>query len=248
MHHVHTEQWRLRFGRPVAALGRLAEGRLMPFLYHKTLFVSVSPSTRASLIGLGVDAARIRVVPNGVDFPSKPSNRSSDPLFVAVGRFVGHKRFELLLKLWPRVRCRTGGQLVLIGDGPDRRRLEALAGEGVTFAGKVSDAEKWEWLSQAWLLVHPALHEGWGMVIAEAGAAGTPAVGFRVPGVRDVIVDGYNGALVDTEDELVARWVELAVDDEQRRCLEVGASKRATEFSWPAAVDRFAAVVQEAVA
>jgi glycosyltransferase involved in cell wall biosynthesis len=220
----------------------------MPSLYRNTLFVSVSASTKAALIKLGVEGARIRVVPNGVDFPSEPANRSPDPLFVAMGRFVAHKRLDLLLRLWPRVRCRTGGRLVLVGDGPDRSRLEALAGEGVTFAGKVCDAEKWEWLSQAWLLVHPALHEGWGMVIAEAGAAGTPALGFRVPGVRDVIVDGYSGALADTEDDLVARWVELVEDHAQRRRLEVGASKRATEFSWPASIDRFLAVVEEAVA
>ena len=87
----------------------------------------------------------------------------------------------------------------LAGDGPERARLQALAGPGVVFAGRVSEQEKHRLLCSAWLLVHPALIEGWGIVVAEAAIRGTPAVAFDVPGLRDSVVHGETGMLVRTE-------------------------------------------------
>lgn len=119
------------------------------------LLVAVSPSTAHALRAIGVERERIRVVHNGVEEPGPPTERSPEPLFLAMGRLVEYKRIDLLLRLWERVRPVTGGRLVIVGDGPERQRLEQLAGPGVEFRGHVSETEKHRLLCAAWLLLHP---------------------------------------------------------------------------------------------
>ncbi len=126
------------------------------------LLVAVSPSTAQALRGIGVSRDRIRVVHNGVEEPGPRAPRSIEPLFVAVGRLVEYKRIDLLLRLWERVRPVVGGRLLIVGDGPERERLERLAGPGVEFTGHVSEARKHELLCAAWLLLHPSAVEGGG--------------------------------------------------------------------------------------
>jgi glycosyltransferase involved in cell wall biosynthesis len=222
----------------------------MPAVYGRSLFLAVSESTRRSLTEIGVPESRIRVITEGVDVDSGAPDapRSPTPLFVALGRLVPHKRVDLLLRAWRVVHQSVGGELVVIGDGPERERLEAIGGPGVTFAGHVSDDEKWQLLQRAWLLVHGAHHEGWGIAVVEAAACGTPALAFDVPGVRDAVVDGETGVLVDYETELTAAWVHLSADEQARRRLGDAARRRAAALSWEATVSQFLTVAEEAVA
>ncbi|MDQ2724085.1 MAG: glycosyltransferase family 4 protein, partial [Actinomycetota bacterium] len=123
VNHVHLDMWRMWFPPVLAALGRVVEGRALPAVHRHRPFVAVSPSTAEGLMALGVAPERIRVVHNGVDLPSDPSPKSSEPLFLAMGRLVPHKRFDLLLRLWEQVRPVTGGRLIVAGEGPDHKRL-----------------------------------------------------------------------------------------------------------------------------
>ncbi|MBO0836844.1 MAG: glycosyltransferase family 4 protein, partial [Actinobacteria bacterium] len=168
VNHVHSELWPLRFPPPVSVAGRLLEERVMPWAHRRSLMLTVSPSTARDLAALGVPPRRIRMLTNGVAPAGPPAPRSREPLFLALGRLAEYKRIDLLLRLWDRVRPVTGGRLVIAGDGPERRYLESLAGPGVLFAGRVSDERKHRLLSAAWLLLHPALIEGWGIVVSEA--------------------------------------------------------------------------------
>lgn len=248
VNHVHTELWPLCFRPPVSLAGRFAETTVMPWAHRRSLFLTVSASTADALAGLGVSADRIRVICNGVTPAPPPGPRSPEPLFLALGRLVASKRLDLLLRLWDQVRPVTGGQLVIAGDGPERARLESRAGPGVVFAGRVSEAEKHRLLSAAWLLLHAAVVEGWGMVVTEAAARGTPALGFRVPGLRDSVLDGRTGRLVGGEIEFAAAWAALTVDHEGRAALGRAARQRALDLHWSAAVDGFAKVADEAIA
>ena len=115
-----------------------------------------------------LDVYKRQLLHNGVAPAGPPGPRSSEPLFLALGRLAEYKRIDLLLRLWDRVRPVVGGRLVIAGDGPQRSYLESLAGPGVIFTGRVSEEEKNRLLRAAWLLVHPALIEGWGIVVTEA--------------------------------------------------------------------------------
>ena len=247
VNHVHAELWPIRFRPPISTVGRAVETRVMPWVHRQNLFLTVSASTAEALQGMGVHAERIRQICNGVEQPDPLTPRSPEPLFLALGRLTDYKRLDLLLRLWDRVRHVTGGQLLIAGDGPERARLEALAGPGVVFAGRVTEQEKHRLLCAAWLLVHPALIEGWGIVVAEAAIRGTPAVAFDVPGLRDSVLPGRTGMLTRTEGEFASAWASLAIDARRREALGQAARTRATRLHWPAAVDGFARVAEEAI-
>jgi glycosyltransferase involved in cell wall biosynthesis len=247
VNHVHTDLWPIRFRWPTSAAGRYAESVLMPWAHRKNLFVTVSASTSAVLQQLGVDGNRIRLICNGVEPPAPPAPRSPEPLFLALGRLADYKRIDMLLRLWERVRPVVGGRLVIAGDGPERKRLEALAGPGVIFTGRVSEEEKHRLLCAAWLLLHPAMIEGWGIVVTEAAIRGTPAIGFKVPGLRDSVVDGETGRLVRSEGHFASAWALLAIDHRTRQSFGRAARERALQMQWSAAVEGFARVAEEAV-
>jgi glycosyltransferase involved in cell wall biosynthesis len=248
VNHVHTDLWRLRFRPPVSTLGRLTESTVMPWVHRHNLFLTVSDSTFTALQEIGVATDRIRMICNGVEPGPPPAPLSRDPMFLAFGRLAEYKRIDLLLRLWDRVRNVTGGKLVIAGDGPERARLEGLAGPGVEFRGRVSEGEKHRLMSAAWLLLHPASIEGWGIVVAEAAVRGTPAVGFSVPGLRDSIVHNETGVLVKTEGEFASAWASLAIDHRRREVMGRAARERARQLHWSAAVDGFLLVADEALA
>jgi glycosyltransferase involved in cell wall biosynthesis len=247
VNHIHTDQWNQWFPRPVAAVGRALELKGMPAAYRNRLFVAVSPSTADQLVEMGVDRERIRIIINGTDIPDAPSPEADEPLFVGLGRLVPHKRFELAVEAFNQIQPLIGGRLVIAGDGPERERLLRIAGPGVEVPGRISEEEKQELLRHAWLMVHPASHEGWGLVITEAAAHGTPSLAFRVPGLQDSVVDGTSGVLVDRPEELAETWLRLARDPDERARLRAGARRRAAACSWDATVDRFEEICEEAV-
>ena len=251
VHHVHTSMWSQWFSPPVAAFGRFLEKRMMPLVYRRSLFVTVSESSRRALNVIGVPDSQIRIAPNATLVPVEPcAETDPSPLFVAVGRLVPHKRFELLLERWPEIRRRTGGRLVIVGEGPERSRLEALLSDGATLAGSVSNDERDRYLAKASLLVHPASVEGWGLVVMEAAAQGTPALGFDVPGVRDSIVDGSTGWLAADNDldAFVEAWVHAANDTPERLLRAEASRARAHQFGVERTVTAFEAALLEAVA
>ncbi|GHD92481.1 glycosyltransferase family 4 protein [Streptomyces naganishii] len=251
VNHVHTDIWRMRFGggplAPAARVGRRLEHWALTGAQARGLLVAVSPSTARALRALGVERDRIRVVHNGVAEPGPHTGRSPEPLFVAVGRLVEYKRIDLLLRLWERVRPVTGGRLLIVGDGPERGRLEELAGPAVRFTGRVGEAEKHRLLCAAWLLLHPSAVEGWGLVVTEAAARGTPAVAFDVPGLRDSVADGETGLLARGESSFAAAWCALALSEHRRELMGKAARDRAARYRWHRTVRQFRAVAAEAV-
>jgi glycosyltransferase involved in cell wall biosynthesis len=86
--------------------------------------------------------------------------------------------------------------LVIVGNGPDARRLHRLAGPTVSFTGRVSDAEAAHLLARSRALVVTATEE-FGIAAVEAQAAGRPVIALHEGGVRETVVDGETGAFFD---------------------------------------------------
>jgi glycosyltransferase involved in cell wall biosynthesis len=247
VNHVHADLWRLRFPPPLSTAGRFLEQRVMPFAHRRNLVLTVSASTARELESLGVRRERIRMLTNGVAPTGPSAPRSTEPLFLAFGRLAEYKRIDLLLRLWDRVSPVVGGRLIVAGDGPERGYLESIAGPGVTFTGRVSEEDKHRLMAAAWLLVHPALLEGWGIVVSEAAVHGTPALGFDVPGLRDSVQHGRTGLLARSEAEFASAWAALALDPARRTAMGEAARRRASQLSWSTAVRHFSAVIDEAL-
>ena len=248
VHHIHTDQWPQRFRRPLSDVGSFFERRIMPVIYRRCLILTVSPSSAQELRQLGVDNSQIRIVHNPTEVTDLPdSSRSTTPLFVVLGRLVAHKRVGALLDMWEQVRPMVGGRLVILGDGPELSALRARTVEGAEFLGRVNDTVKNQFLSEAWLLVHGASHEGWGIAITEAAAYGTPSIGFDVPGVRDAITDRHTGLLAKDADDFVKYWVELARDYDRRTEYGATARNQALKLDIRHTLDRFEEVAMEAI-
>lgn len=107
-------------------------------------------------------------------------------LLVGVGRFAVDKRWDVVLDAFARIREKRPAILVLFGDGPERKRLEARASKGVRFAGFEQDRAKLALsLASADLLVHASPYETFGLGVAEAVACGLPIVVPRSGGAAE---------------------------------------------------------------
>jgi glycosyltransferase involved in cell wall biosynthesis len=255
VHHVHREQWPIVFGRIGGAIGWWLESVLAPRLYRRSRYITVSSATAEELRELGVDGDRLSLVRNGVE-PAPPvrSVPSATPRLVVLGRLVPHKRVEHAIEVVARLRNRWPGlRLSVVGEGWWDAELRARADELavtdlVDFTGHVDEQTKHEELARAWVHLCPSVKEGWGLVVTEAGSHRVPTVGYRsAGGLRESVLDGRTGVLVDDLDQLTEA-VDRLLDDENRRfTLGEAAARHASAFSWPASIGAFAAVLAAAV-
>jgi glycosyltransferase involved in cell wall biosynthesis len=115
-----------------------------------------------------------------------------DAYALVVSALVPYKRVELAIAA-----CRLADvPLVVVGDGPDRPRLEKAAGPGVTFRGPVPDETVRDLYQRARVVLLPG-EEDFGLVPVEAQACGRPVVALARGGARETIVPGRTGLLVD---------------------------------------------------
>ncbi len=229
---------------PVALYVQFMEW-LIPSVYRRCRFVVISESTRDDLVQRGVAASRITVVHCGMDhaaYPAAdPAEKSAQPSVVFVGRLRRYKGLDWLIRTFPRVLSRVpGARLTVIGDGPDRARLQATvmsspAQESVEFLGFLPRAEKAKWLRSAWVVVQPSPKEGWGLTVIEAGASGSAVVAADSPGLRDSVRRDETGLLVKfgSDAEMADALVRVLTDAALRRTLSEAGVAWARRFQWP---------------
>ncbi len=253
IHHVHQAQFGMYFPWPVSVVGRLLEGPVSRWVYRDGPLVAVSPSTRAEIrrqLGL---RGPVFIVPNGID-PPIPGRRprAASPAIAIVTRLVPHKRLHLLVQAIPALLSRWPDLRVdIAGEGPVRAALQddvrRLGLDGIVrLPGRVSEQAKSDLLSRAWLTVVPSLAEGWGLTVLEANAAGTPALAFDVPGLRDSVRNGLTGWLVAPDQGLVTpltRALEELADPMRQKALADQCQRWASRFTWDSSAERLAAVL-----
>ena len=138
---------------------------------------------------------------------------------------------------------RLGRPLVVVGDGPDRRRLRRVAGPTITFTGRVPDLEAARLLGSCRALVVTAAEE-FGIAAVEAQAAGRPVISVRSGGALETVREGVTGAFWDGGPEELAAVVggfdDAAVDP--REC--VANARRFDEEVFARALPREVAAVR----
>jgi glycosyltransferase involved in cell wall biosynthesis len=206
---------------------------------------------------LGVPPERITAAPNAVDLglfgervererEARAELRRKLGLdsctFLCVSRLSPEKGVDVLVRAFEGV----PGDLVLVGEGPDRGRVRRLAGERVRLLGRVERDDLVRWYAAADAYVMPSRSETWGMAMQEAAAAGLPLVATEAAGAgHDLIEEGVNGFRVPVEDveALRAALVRVA-DDEQFRAAAGGRTRELaagyTAEAWATAVARLA--------
>jgi len=129
-------------------------------------------------------------VDTGYFMPAPPYEKRED-FFLVVSQLVPYKRVDLAIETFNR----NGRPLVVIGEGPERPKLERRARANVRFLGAQPRAALRKAMQRARALVFPG-EEDFGIVMAEAQACGTPVIAFRSGGASEIVTDGETGILV----------------------------------------------------
>jgi glycosyltransferase involved in cell wall biosynthesis len=134
-----------------------------------------------------------------------PTGRRPEDFYLVVSRLVGYKRVDLAVQ----AATRLGRRLVVVGAGPELKRLRALAGPTVEFRGRLPDPEVAQLYAQCRALLFPGL-EDFGIVPVEVQAAGRPVIAYGRGGALDTVVDGVTGTLfgAQTVDALAEAMLE----------------------------------------
>jgi glycosyltransferase involved in cell wall biosynthesis len=202
------------------------------------LFLTPTRFVRDRMLAAGLPADRIRVKPHFVPDPGpRPGHPSQSRTVLHVGRLSADKGTPALLDAWSALGD-TGLELVCIGDGPLRDELARRRVPGVRFLGPVPSAEVRAWMLQARVLVTSSVwYETFGLVVAEAMAAGLPVIVPAGGALAEVAADGaavepetagVGGSAVDA----MARSLRRAVEDEVvDRAGRRGRARFSAEFS-----------------
>lgn len=207
--HLHA---RTLPGQVRPALARLLSKleRNYPIVYRRWPFVTYSEQSKRDLSSMGVESSRVTVIPPGVDLDLfTPRQKSDVPTLIHFAGLRAYKRADhALVVLRSLSRRGMNARLIIVGTGPDLGRIAALAREWgladrTEFVGRVGH-ENLEFLAgrvgQAWVSLNCSTAEGWGIANIEAAAAGTPTVGYDVPGVAESVKQGESGILVPDGD------------------------------------------------
>jgi len=220
----------------------------------------ITPRLHRLLLSEGVEEDRIHVIPPGVN-PSlfegpfeDPFSGVGKPRVVFVGRLAPQKGVSTLVEAAGLLKD-PSAQVLLVGDGPERPKLEREAkrigvGDRVRFLGFFAHDRLPAVLAHADLLVLPSLYEELGTVLLEAMQAALPIVASRTGGIPDVIEDGINGLLVPPgEPEALAHAINhLLADRDLARRLSEGARERAKDYDWEVLAERVLRVYQDVTA
>ncbi len=192
--------------------GESLEGQTWLLRFFRSLIMRSADRVIAISASLAQYARRmvhvpVEVIPNGVDVQrfSPAAAHAPGHTIISVSRLVPKNGIAQLIAALPQVlRQVPDTRLVLIGDGPERARLQQMArklgvAHAVMFVGTVLHDELPQWLHRADVFVRPSLSEGLGSAFLEAMAAGVVIVGSLRGGIADFLTDGQTGLVCDPE-------------------------------------------------
>ena len=227
---------------------KLAAPMVRPVWNRLARRIAVSEAARHSVTSRMGDGDLV-IVPNGVDVDrfanARPAALAPGRHLLFVGRLEERKGFPVAVAAFAELaRVYADLRLLVIGDGSERDAVEALeppVRSRVDMLGRVDDERLASYLKAADLYLGPATGgESFGIVLAEAMAAGLPIVASDIDGYRDVARDGLEALLVLPGDvnALVAAVREILDDQRLAASLGGGGARRAREFDWDSVTAR----------
>ena len=209
--------------------------------------IAISDNVAASLRESGVNSDQIVTIRSAVETKSESCLISrqewlrefnlleQDVVAVIVAQFIDRKGQRYLLQALPDLcAAHPNFRLILFGEGPTGKGLrEQVAqlgvGDHVQFAGFRDDIDRL--LGHADMLIHPALHEGLGVSMLKAAAAGLPVVAFDVAGAKEAVIPNETGLLVKASDvrALLHAVTHLVENPSERRSLGAAGKVRMRE-------------------
>ncbi len=198
----------------------------------------------------------------GVDTSTfKLSEKALQPVVLSAGRLVEAKQHHIIVEAIGRLPRDGRPRLIIATPEAITHQEQPAYAERLTQLAKACDVEleikrnpsERELVSlygEAWMLVFVPLMEPFGLVALEAMACGTPVIGVREGGIRESVVDGRSGLLIERDPDEVARAIRILLEQPELR-LRMGAEAAAyvrREWSWRGSVDRYESEVRKVLA
>ncbi len=246
-HEVWRGYWKEYLGS-LGIVGRAMERTILLGLADRV--IAVSDQTRDDLISLGVSAEKISMVPNGIDFEEisrvPPSPEKLEVVYL--GRLIRPKNIDVLIRAAALLKREFPDLRVgIIGDGPEREKLEKLTGElnlteNVKFFGFVEDfRDVTALMKSSKVFVIPSTQEGGASIVTlEANACGLPVIAADHPlGIdKRLILEGKTGFFVKLSPENMAEKIRLLLaDDRLRSGMGADAVRFSQNYDWERIAD-----------
>ena len=198
----------------------------------------------------------IDIIPNGVDtealVPRGEKPTSNKKVILSISRLVPKNGLENLIRAMPQVQERfSDAQLVLVGDGPLKEKLQVIANNlkvRVNFAGSVLHERLAQYLHQADVFARPSLSEGLGSAFLEAMAAGVPVVGSRVGGIADFLEHERTGLVCNPANpsDIASKIIRILTDNTLRDGIVSHALAMVRErYNWDVIAPRMGQIYRE---
>lgn len=220
--------------------------------------IALSRALKTAALGFGLRDERVVVIPNGVNISQFPfataEEKKNQVLFV--GSLIERKGPLYLLQAMRLVhQSLPEANLVLVGEGDERARLEQFIAENamadyVCLAGTQSQSAVSSLMRESRLFVLPSIEEGQGVVLMEALASGTPCVGSRVGGIPDVVTEDV-GRLVEPGDvNGLAEAIRAYLTDTElwQKASAAGRQRVLEYYDWNHLADEITAIYAEVLA
>ena len=246
-HHVSLEAWLLELPFPLGHIGYYYFHRRELSYYNAIPTLTVSESSKKNLEKIGLK--NVFVVPEGLNVSPLKSipQKESSPTIAFIGRLKKNKLPDHAVQAFSMIKKRIpGSRMWILGDGYLRKKLEKTGDNSITFFGRVDEDLKYKLLSQAHLVLVPGVHEGWGLVVTESNAMGTPAIAYNVPGLRDSVRDGETGILVkeNSPSSLAETAISLFRDPRRLTELSRNALGYSKQFTWDKTANVFDDIIK----
>jgi N-acetyl-alpha-D-glucosaminyl L-malate synthase BshA len=196
--------------------------------------VAVSNFLKEEIKKLGVPQEKIEVIYGGVTISEDGKEfDAAGRVITFVGSLVPQKGVDTLIESFKDIKT-EGTSLIIVGDGPERKRLEALA-EGIgdiQFLGRRKGIKNI--LTKSDVLVLPSKEEGFGLVLLEAMVLGTPVIATNVGGIPEIVEEGVSGILVEKDNpkQLAVAIDRVLGDEELGKTLVENGREKAKKFTW----------------
>ena len=202
--------WPFLLPFPASSIARrYVEPRWLRSLSHVPT-VTLSESTRNDLLRMGLRRVTA-IAPGGSVFNASPVTKFDRPTIIHVGRLVGYKRVDhLIASLGPAIQTYPNLDVLIVGDGPELKKLRRAAPACVRFLGHLPSTHRDQLVSQSHLQVVTSVREGWGLVVTEAAALGTPTLSYSVSGLSDS-TSAAGGWLCPPSRPALEHWLPLVL-------------------------------------